>query len=456
MTVVIFSGEIETGIPAAPNRPHGASPVILAASAESAATMSAGEAGIQSDEAQGMLSGLTPAQLQRWFLAALTSTPDFHYVFDLDGRFCYVNSALADFLRRTPASIIGHTIGELGYSRELAASLQQRITQVTQSRQALRQETAFTAVGGDRGQRGYYEYTLTPVLNADGRVEAVAGSSRDITQRRQAEIGVRQARGALEREVRRRTSQLLQANQALQTQIGERQLAEQLLLESQLLLRHLAAHQDRVKEEERKRIAREIHDELGQNLLALRIDVSRLQARTGGTHPALNHRVSSALGNIDLSMQSVRNIINDLRPAALDLGLHAAIDWQIREFERRSGLACELVGEDQLLCVSLDDRRATALFRIVQESLANIARHASASRVCISLRNEAQTLSLEIADDGVGMDLAAARKNNSFGLVGLQERVNNLRGELVIDSAPGQGTALTISIPLAVPDDGAA
>jgi signal transduction histidine kinase len=218
------------------------------------------------------------------------------------------------------------------------------------------------------------------------------------------------------------------------------------LKRSQELLRELTAHQDRVKEEERRRIAREIHDELGQTLLALRIDVSMLEARTAKAHPRLNEKVRGALNHIDATVKTIRTIINNLRPAVLDLGLTAAIEWQVAEFRRRSGIACSLLMDDEELAV--DDVRATTLFRILQESLTNVIRHSKATRVVIELRREDDKLVMRITDNGVGIYPGSRKGGNSFGLVGVEERIHALNGRFIINSAPGNGTTLTIFIPL--------
>jgi signal transduction histidine kinase len=221
------------------------------------------------------------------------------------------------------------------------------------------------------------------------------------------------------------------------------------LRQSKMMLRQLASHQELIKEEERKRIAREIHDELGQNLLALRIDASMLHARTGSMHPRLNEKASYALNQIDATIKSVRGIINDLRPPVLDLGLQAAIEWQIEEFRRRSGIACSIVVRDQHFDRDLDEKTATALFRILQESLTNVIRHAQATKVQVDLNRDSSSLYMKIADDGVGMQHGNRRKQtNAFGIAGIMERIGMLGGELKIDSAEGNGTTLAISIPL--------
>lgn len=234
----------------------------------------------------------------------------------------------------------------------------------------------------------------------------------------------------------------------LEHEIAERKRAEEALQKSGESLRQLAAYQEQIKEDERKRIAREIHDELGQNLLALRIDVALLQARTGKSHPLLNEKVSHVLNHIDMSIKAVRAIINNLRPSVLDLGLYAAIEWQVSEFERRTGIACEVITDRTQSEIELDDHRATALFRILQESLTNVARHAQASLVKIEVHGDHKRLIMRIADNGIGLYPGCRRKPNSFGLLGIGERVSSLGGEFQVDGRPGEGTVLTITIPI--------
>lgn len=247
--------------------------------------------------------------------------------------------------------------------------------------------------------------------------------------------------------------ELEQLNRDLQEQrkhdlehLNERRQAETALRQSQEELRQLASYQERIKEDERKRIAREIHDELGQNLLALRIDIAMLHARTGITHPRLNKKVRGVLEHIDTTMKAMRAIINNLRPTVLDLGLNAAIEWQVKEFQRRTGIVCELsMPEIELV---MNDDRATALFRILQESLNNVFRHARATKTKIELICAADQLSMKVTDNGVGIFPGCRRKANSFGLVGIKERVSTLGGEFSINTAQDSGTTLTVTIPL--------
>ncbi len=299
------------------------------------------------------------------------------------------------------------------------------------------------------------------ILNAEqrpffARIEANADAAEhtcrlvveDVSLRKAAELALHQSHDELEAKVQQRTAELIQTNERLNAEIAERKLTEVALLQSQETIRSLAAHQEIVKENERKRIAREIHDELGQNLMALRIDVSMLEARTKHSHPRLNAKVKSALNDIDTTIKSVRGIINNLRPPVLDLGLPAAFEWQVKEFQRRSGIDCTLNISGTDAQYKLDDEQSTALFRILQESLANVSRHAQASQIEIKLSQDAGNVIMKVIDNGIGLSLNSRRKTQSYGLIGIKERVNTLHGELIIDSRENEGTALTVIIPI--------
>ena len=209
-------------------------------------------------------------------------------------------------------------------------------------------------------------------------------------------------------------------------------------------LRRFGAHAEHIKEVERKRIAREIHDDLGQNLLALRIEADVLSSRTGERHPHLHARARATVNQIDTTIKSVRQIINDLRPNVLDLGLNAAVDWQIVQFRRRTGIQCDLVETHQDIRVS--DQCATALFRILQESLSNILRHAEATRVQVVLRAERDWLWMSVSDNGIGFLPAGRDKVGSFGLVGIEERIFILGGTFDLHSDPGAGTTIRVAV----------
>jgi signal transduction histidine kinase len=145
-------------------------------------------------------------------------------------------------------------------------------------------------------------------------------------------------------------------------------------------------------------------------------------------------------------MKAMRAIINNLRPTVLDLGLNAAMEWQVKEFQRRTGISCNLSMQEEELVI--DDTRATALFRILQESLNNVLRHAQATSADIELFQDGVNLYMKVADNGIGIFPNCRRKANSFGLVGIKERISALGGELVIDTARNRGTSVTVSIPM--------
>jgi signal transduction histidine kinase len=231
----------------------------------------------------------------------------------------------------------------------------------------------------------------------------------------------------------REMTQELRASEARLQQTNER-------------LRRLAAHAENIKEGERKRIAREIHDDLGQNLLALRIEADQLAARTAHHHPRLHARARMTRDQIDATIRSVRQIINDLRPNVLDLGLGAAVDWQIAEFRQRTGVNCELIQDKDEIPVS--DRCATALFRILQESLTNITRHAFASHVRVELSCKTDHVAMSVTDNGVGIPAGGRQKSGSFGLVGVEERVKILGGTFEVGNAAGGGTRVQVTIPV--------
>ena len=228
--------------------------------------------------------------------------------------------------------------------------------------------------------------------------------------------------------------------------ITERKRIEVALADSLAQLRQLTAHLESIREDERKRIALDIHDELGQNLMALKLDVAMLHTRTV-RHPRLNDRTTRVLDTIDATIRSVRSIINDLHPSTLELGLVPAVEWLLGEFGKRSGIEARFSasGGDG---AALGQRATAAVFRAVQESLVNVMRHARASSVSVSLAIGTRELSVLIEDDGVGIDVASASKMESFGLRGMRERVGALGGRVSVEGDPGCGTRVSITLPL--------
>ena len=232
---------------------------------------------------------------------------------------------------------------------------------------------------------------------------------------------------------------------------AERKLAEEQLASSLEQLRALAAHLQSVREEERTRIAREIHDELGQILTGLKIDLSWLDAELAAgdlTTPRLpREKVKSMSNLIDTTIQVVRKIATELRPGILDdLGLAAALEWQAQEFQTRTGIRCEFTST--LEEIDLDAGRSTAVFRIFQETLTNVARHAHATGVRISVKEQGSQLLLEVRDDGRGITDHELANPRSLGLLGMRERALLFGGEVKIGGVLGNGTTVTVSVPL--------
>lgn len=230
--------------------------------------------------------------------------------------------------------------------------------------------------------------------------------------------------------------------------ISERKEVEAALSSAREKLRALSAHQETLLEEERKRIAREVHDELGQKLVAMQMGLSYLRLRYGD-NPALHGNVEDLQALVEDTIDVVRHVASNLRPAALDLGLGMAIEWLAEDFGHRWEIPCKPDIESSALV--LDDALATAVFRVVQESLTNIARHAQAKAVSITLRYDKWQLRLEVRDDGRGFDPAVVRNLRGYGLLGMRERILALGGSLRIDSAPGKGTRVMIVLPIPDP-----
>ena len=228
--------------------------------------------------------------------------------------------------------------------------------------------------------------------------------------------------------------------------ITERKNAEKAVQQHQELLRELSAHHDSVREGERANIAREIHDEMGQALTALKMDLSVLGLESGKDSPKIREQVRELKTRVDAMIQIVRNVATALRPAALDLGILSGIEWLVDEFQKRSGIPCKVKVEDGEFELAGD--RGIVVFRILQESLTNISRHANARNVEISLRYDGRHVRLDVKDDGQGFDAEAAAKKKTFGLLGIRERAIMLHGTLSITSVPGEGTQISLSIPV--------
>ncbi len=232
--------------------------------------------------------------------------------------------------------------------------------------------------------------------------------------------------------------------------ITERKQAEERLQRTLGELRTLSRRLDVVREEERTRIARELHDELGVRLTCLKLDLARLQSLMGEPlfpREKMEEKVRSMMTEVDSTIVSVQHLAAELRPGILDdLGLVAAIEWQCQDFERRSGTRCSCeASQDE---IHLDRSHATAAFRICQEALTNVARHAKATSVRVLVEEVNGELLLEIQDDGQGIPVETLTDSASLGLLGMRERARSLGGRIEIASWPGKGTTVTLRLPL--------
>ncbi|MYM25244.1 PAS domain-containing protein [Duganella sp. FT135W] len=230
----------------------------------------------------------------------------------------------------------------------------------------------------------------------------------------------------------------------IMTNITDSKVEQEEVRRSRTRLAELTAHTDRVKEQERTRIAREIHDELGGNLTAIKMAVAMLAARLDGADPALQEKTDYVDALVDRTIEAIHRISLDLRPALLDLGLVAALEWQVKEFDKQTGIHSSFSTNHR--DIGLDNDQATALFRIAQEALTNIAKHAHASKVTVKLARLRHHVSLKIADNGSGIRQADRAKPDSFGLRGMAERARALGGTLTLSHANGGGTVVAIKI----------
>jgi PAS domain S-box-containing protein len=272
----------------------------------------------------------------------------------------------------------------------------------------------------------------------------------DITDRKRIEEELQEAYDRLEEKVEERTSQLLASNTLLKQEIENRKIIGDKLNASQERLRNLTNYLQRIREEERSYLSRELHDELGQVLTCLKMDVSWIERRLPAGSALIVERFNSIFALIDSTILSVQRLSMALRPPALaDFGLNEAIELALMDFEKMTNIACEFIPAPH--STTLNKEISTEAFRIFQEALTNIARHASAQRVKIILQHTGDRLTMEITDDGRGITKKEIADPASIGLTGMRERVYALEGTLEIKGVKGKGTSFIISIPTPPP-----
>ncbi|MES2016353.1 MAG: response regulator [Pseudomonadota bacterium] len=237
--------------------------------------------------------------------------------------------------------------------------------------------------------------------------------------------------------------------QGILVDITRNKLAENALQQSQDALRRLAAHQEEIKENERKRIAQEIHDELGGLLTGIKAYISVASANSAARAQPPEPLLADAANLAQEAIDTVRRVITDLRPSVLDqLGVWAALDWYGTQVERRAGLRWHCRIEAQVASLDLGPQRSTMLFRIVQEALTNVVRHAGAATVSLAASIEGRNLILRLSDNGKGIEQARLHNRESWGILGMHERAGHFGGTLSFTGNSGQGTTLLLRLPL--------
>jgi signal transduction histidine kinase len=245
----------------------------------------------------------------------------------------------------------------------------------------------------------------------------------------------------------RATALLQQKAKALEYEVARRNQTE-------IALSKLAAHQERIREDERKRIAREIHDELGSVLTGIKAYVSVAIDRAKAEGRAVDPQLADASDLADTAIETVRRVITDLRPSVLDeLGIWVALEWYAGQIEKQTGLSCSLTIDARVAAMTLVPETSIVLFRIVQEALTNAIRHAGASRITVRVLLSDQSLIVEVVDDGKGLEAAQVFNGVSWGIAGMQERARHVGGEIKITGITGCGTAVVFRLPLEQSND---
>jgi len=358
------------------------------------------------------------------------------------GRITAANPFLQDLLGYSHAELLGKKLWEIGPFRDIAAS--QAAFRKLKNKKYIRYDDLPLESKGHR--RKYVEFVSNLYL-VNG-TSVIQCNIRDITARRNAECKLQKINEELEKRVEERTVDLMTANKHMKQMLDEGKRVGESIVKSRDRLRNLSARLQTILEEERTRISREIHDELGQALTALKLDLSSLEKMfSSGRLDNPSGKVRAMERDVGRIIRTVRKISTDLRPGVLDeFGLADAIEWQAKNFQKKTGIVCKVTLPT--LEMITDTVRSTAIFRIFQEALTNVMRHAAASQVTVGLEEKNNLLLLEVRDNGIGITEDRIFDAKSLGLTGIRERVLQLGGDVSISGNPGKGTLVKVTIPL--------
>lgn len=380
---------------------------------------------------------------QKLFHTIARVSPVGLFIASSDGRFEYINECWSEITGLS----IGEVLGEEWVRALNPADMNNvldRWRKTVQLDLPFEEELSFHQPDGTEkwievraiAERGLYAERLRYV-----------GTFNDITERKYFERKLQKAYDELEIRVVERTGQLVVSNTLLEQEIDNRRIVEEKLKESQERLRHLTKHLQQIREQERAFLARELHDEFGQILTGLKMDIRWIQRRLSDDIAAATERLNSMLMIIDKAIILVQRISMSLRPPVLDdFGIDEVIELVLRDFRNRTNIQYEFI--HSLYHTSLGTEMSTEIFRILQEALTNIVRHAKAKSVTVVLKSTGESLCLEIRDDGRGIKKSEISKPSSIGLTGMRERVYALEGSIEIHGVRGKGTTISMSIPL--------